>query len=91
MWPFFVMCITMGYFFHAWGGVGVEPFFCFLISICTELLYLYFWEGNLNNLQLNNCFWKIWAALKRAYGGYKTHPDWLASKEAAAVETVLWW
>ena len=25
-------------------------------------------------------------ALKRAYGGYKTHPDWLAAEEAAAVE-----
>ena len=49
-----------------------------------------FWEGNLNNLQLNNCFWKIWAALKRAYGGYETHMDWLATEEAAAVEVVLW-
>ena len=29
-------------------------------------------------------------ALKRAYGGYKTHPDWLATEEAAAVEAVLW-
>ena len=42
MWPFFVMCITMGYFFHVWGGVGVGLFsfffFCFVISICTELL-----------------------------------------------------
>ena len=42
-----------------------------------------FWEGNLNNLQLNNCFWKIWAALKQAYGGYET------TQEAAAVEAVL--
>ena len=53
-----------------------------------------FWEGNLNNLQLNKCFWKIWAALKRAYGGgggYETHLDWLATEEAAAVEAVLWW
>ena len=50
-----------------------------------------FYEGILNNLQLNNCFWKIWAALKRAYGGYETHPDWLATEEAAAVEAVLWW
>ena len=50
-----------------------------------------FWEGNLNNLQLNNYFWKIWEALKRAYGGNKTHPDWLATEEAAAVEAVLWW
>ena len=50
-----------------------------------------FWEGNLNNLQLNNCVWKIWAALKRAYGGYETHLDWLTTEEAAAVEAVLWW
>ena len=40
MWPFFIMCITMGYFFHVWGGVGVGHFvvFLFVISICTELL-----------------------------------------------------
>ena len=44
----------------------------------------------MNNLQLNNCFWKIWAALQRVYGGYETHPEWLATEEAAAVE-VLWW
>ena len=25
MWPFFVMCGTMGYLFHVWGGVGVGP------------------------------------------------------------------
>ena len=35
MWPSVVMCITMGYLFHVWGGVGVELFFCFVISICT--------------------------------------------------------
>ena len=35
MWPFFIMCSTMGYLFHVWGGVGV---FFFVISICTELL-----------------------------------------------------
>ena len=29
-------------------------------------------------------------ALKRGYGGYETHPDWLATEEAA-VEAVLWW
>ena len=50
-----------------------------------------FWEGNLNNLQLNNCFWKIWVALKRAYGGCETHLDWLATEEAASVEAVVWW
>ena len=40
MWPFLVMCGTMGYLFHVWGGVGVGLFFFFffLISICTELL-----------------------------------------------------
>ena len=27
MWPFVVMCITMGYLFHVWGGVGVGLFF----------------------------------------------------------------
>ena len=26
MWPSFVMCITMGYLFHVWGGVGVGLF-----------------------------------------------------------------
>ena len=37
-----------------------------------------FWEGNLNNLQLNNCFGEIWAALKRAYGGTRpTRTGWL--------------
>ena len=30
-------------------------------------------------------------ALKRAYGGSKTQPDWLATEEAAASEAVLWW
>ena len=40
-----------------------------------------FWEGNLNNLQLINCFWKIWAALKRAYGGQRpTRTGWLLRK-----------
>ena len=39
MWPSVVMCITMGYLFHVWAGVGVGFFlFCFVISICTELL-----------------------------------------------------
>ena len=28
MWPFLVMCGTMGYLFHVWGGVGVGLFFC---------------------------------------------------------------
>ena len=33
---FFVMCITMGYLFHVWGGVGVG-FFFLVISIGTKL------------------------------------------------------
>ena len=34
-----VLCITMGYLFHVWGGVGVGLFcVCVVISICTELL-----------------------------------------------------
>ena len=37
MWPFFVMCITMGYFFHVWGGVGVGLFVVFLF--CDKYLY----------------------------------------------------
>ena len=27
LWPSVVMCITMGYLFHVWGGVGVGLFF----------------------------------------------------------------
>ena len=39
MWPLLVMCGTMGYLFHVWGGVGVGLFLIFfVISICTELL-----------------------------------------------------
>ena len=30
MWPFLVMCGTMGYLFHVWGGVCVELFSFFL-------------------------------------------------------------
>ena len=26
MWPSVVTCITMGYLFHVWGGVGVGLF-----------------------------------------------------------------
>ena len=45
----FFVCVTMGYLFHVWGGVGVglELFFL-VISICTELFL--FWEGNWNNM-----------------------------------------
>ena len=31
MWPSVVMCITMGYLFHVWGGVGVGLFFVFVL------------------------------------------------------------
>ena len=27
MWPSVVICITMGYLFQVWGGVGVRLFF----------------------------------------------------------------
>ena len=30
---FFVMCITMGYFFHVWGGVGVGLFFFVVVVL----------------------------------------------------------
>ena len=50
---------NISYLFHVWGGVGVG----LVISICTVM----FSEGNWNNLQLNNCFWNIWVALKRAW------------------------
>ena len=63
MWPFLVMCGTMGYLFHVWGGVGVGLFF--VISICTELLC--FGRGIEITCSLNNCFWNIWVALKRAW------------------------
>ena len=76
MLPSVVMCITMGYLFHVWGGVGVRLVFL-VISICTE--FLGFFEGKMNNKQLNKCFWNIWVALKRA-GRTKTHPDWLLSR-----------
>ena len=57
MWPCVVKCITTGYLFYVLGGVSVG-FFFHVISICTELFW--FGEGNMNNMQLNNCFWKIW-------------------------------
>ena len=70
---------TIGYLFHVWSDVSVGLFFL-VISICTVFL---FWEGNWNNWQLNNCFWKIWS---------KTRPDWMVTEEAvAAVEAVLKW
>ena len=59
--------------------------FFFVISICTELLC--FGRGIEITCSLNNCFWNIWVAVKRAWRS-KTRPDWMA-KEAAAVEAVL--
>ena len=39
IWPSVVMCVTMGYLFHVWGGVGVGLLcVCVVISICAELL-----------------------------------------------------
>ena len=37
MWPFLLMCGTMGYLFHVWGGVGVGLFF----SSCDKYLYCF--------------------------------------------------
>ena len=56
---------------------------CWAFFSCDKYLYCFFlfWEGNWNNLQLNNCFWKI----------CQTRPDWMATEEAAAVEAVLKW
>ena len=39
MWPFLVMCGTMGYLFHVWGGVGVGTFFFFFLFFCDKYLY----------------------------------------------------
>ena len=38
MWPSVVMCITMGYLFHVWGGVGVG-LFSFFFFFCDKYLY----------------------------------------------------
>ena len=81
---FFCYVYYHGLFVSCLGWCGCWAFFLFCDKYLSELLYL-------NNLQLNNYFWKIWVALKRAYGGYETHSDWLATEEAAAVEAVLWW
>ena len=50
-----------------------------------------FFGGEFEQLVAINCLRNIWAALKRAYGGSETHPDWLATEETAAVEAVLLW
>ena len=38
MWPL-LLCGTMGYLFHVWGGVSVGLFFL-VISICTIFFVL---------------------------------------------------
>ena len=65
-----------------------RTFFLLLLvmSICTELLC--FGRGIGINW-LNNCFWNILAALKRAWQVKDPPPDWMATEETAAVETVL--
>ena len=60
MWPF-LLCVVPWVNYFMFGVVWVLDFiffFIFFLSICTELFL--FWEGNWNNLQLNNCFWKNW-------------------------------
>ena len=37
MWPSVVMCITMGYLFQVWDGVGAGIFFVFFF--CDKYLY----------------------------------------------------
>ena len=81
-----LLCILPWVIYFMFGVVWVLGFF--VISICTELLG---GEFEYEQHVAINCFWNIWVALKRAYGGSKTHPDWLATEEAAAVEAVLWW
>ena len=39
MWPSVVMCITMGYLFHVWGGVAFFFFFFFFVLFCDKYLY----------------------------------------------------
>ena len=51
-------------------------------ELCLQIGLLVRWLG---------VMFGIGFALKRTYGGSETHPDWLATEEAAAVEAVLWW
>ena len=94
MWPSVVMCITMGYLFHVWGGVGVG-LFCVVISICTEL----FLGGEFEQHAAINCFWNFWAALKGPMGGQRpTRTGWLLRRllllgrcsGGDGVELLLW-
>ena len=48
-----------------------------------------FWEANLSNMQL--LFLEYLGSPEKGLWGYETHPDWLATEEADAVEAVLWW
>ena len=58
MWPF-LSCVVPWVIYFVFGVVWVLDFYFFS---CDKYLYrtFLFWEGNWNNLQLNNCFWKIW-------------------------------
>ena len=85
MWPFLLCVVPWVICFMFGGGVGVG--LGVGVGICTELLC--FGREFLIECSLRNCFWKIWVALKRADGRSKTHPDWMATEEAAAVEAVL--
>ena len=86
MWPSVVMRITMGYLFHVWGGVGVGLFFL-VISICTELLCFGRAIGITCSLII---VFGIFGGPEKGLGRSKTHPDWMATEEAATVEAVLW-
>ena len=40
MWPFLVMCGTMGYLFHVWGGVGVGLFKNYFVIVFVLNCYV---------------------------------------------------
>ena len=84
MWPF-LLCVVPWVICFIFGVYRFWTFFL-VISICTELLW--FGRGIGITCSLINCFWNIWVALKRASWS-KTHSDWMATEEAAAVEAVL--
>ena len=78
---FFCYVYYHGLFLSCLGWCGCWAFF--VISICTELLC--FGRGI-----WTTCSWIIvFGRFGRIW--YETHPDWLATEEAPAVEAVLWW
>ena len=85
----FLLCVVPWIIGFMFGVVWVLDFFFLMISICTDLLC--FGRGFLIMCSLLIVFWNIWVALKWADGRSKSHPDWIATEEAAAVEAVLWW